>query len=361
MAYLAEEPQPRYSFTNTDLTELDVEYLLNMWEDPAPYVGFAVPPLSPCASSEARITPVDSPPPSFLSPASLHLPRSRSLRNLHKAGAVPLRSSFSSSSATDSSRSSSPSFPPTPTISPPPQPASTFPTRLSSKPLPPIRRSPSPVPTDDPVDSLLGLEDIFGPPRANPFPTFGSRGGASPGPFPGSRPPHSAPSSVRHSTASGLTSSSSTSTILSPLPYTYTPSLHSTPSTRSHNSARSNAAFAARKALFEAPLPPPRRPTFDPEAEGQAAFTAPRAAPAPVMVPPPLPEKVMDAEESGEEALEVLGAERMVAVYPRPRPEKKSSRKREQSAGSISSRGSGSGSSLAERTGSLSGKLGWRL
>ncbi|GAA5911609.1 hypothetical protein JCM6882_008052 [Rhodosporidiobolus microsporus] len=391
-----EEPTPRFSFTATPVTELDIEALLDMWDDPSPVVGFSLPPLKEAEEAYAPYPPYRneiplSPTESTLTPSSLspspsppRIPRSHSLLNLRSAarGSISSSSAASESAPTDSS-APSPPFPTTPTF-PSAHPTALFPTTASSskakadppshpqphphphphpyldlKPLPPVRPRPSSAlpPSPSATEDLLGLEDLFGPPRANPFPTVSRSGSACSGgsPFPSS-PSTSASPFPFPSTTPRRGSALSNSSTSSSSNYSATPTRPASSSTATATLQRA-ATFASRLERFEAPLPLPRAPAttaFDPSQGGKAAFTAPRAAPAPAgALPGALPP--LDAAEAMQQYPRVAGEvlrERQVAVYPRPRPEKekkadkkeRAKREREASAGSTASSASGSAS-----------------
>ncbi|GAA6018719.1 hypothetical protein JCM10207_005553 [Rhodosporidiobolus poonsookiae] len=352
MAYLSSHPysptvsvydeDPHFSFTATPVTELDIEALLDAWDDPFAYLD-AHCPAPPVSSPPSRASsPVEqrarSPLPALSAePTSPRLPRSHSLHNLRTF--APRESSSTSTStirapplpalSTSSSSSRSPS--PSPSPSPP---TPSFPVFAASgapalpplpfaaqvqrnKPLPPVRASTalsSNLDSLDGSDSLdgleegdddaaIGLEDLFGPRRANPFPTFSSSG-------------------ARASTPSA-------SAVFSASPFPFPPPRAGSPSKPSP----SPAAVAARTALFEAPHAPPPRAKFD----GSAAFTAPRCAPTPAgpspavtggLVPLPLLAPARELERGDEK-------ERVHESYPRAR----GVRERERSAGSWTARG----------------------
>ncbi|BGP00024.1 hypothetical protein NBRC10513v2_004246 [Rhodotorula toruloides] len=147
---------PRVSWTTTDLSELDIEDMLETWDETvtdyiASYAGEGVPsPVSPTFSSAA---------------SSPRLPRTSSLLHLQPTTLPPMQPAVSSYSslAFDAFR-----FPSSDSLSPPTpsSPAGLFPTDS-----PPLDRE---------TDDMLDLDEFFGTPRASPFPTFGPRTNARP-------------------------------------------------------------------------------------------------------------------------------------------------------------------------------------
>ncbi|GAA5841162.1 hypothetical protein JCM11251_003224 [Rhodosporidiobolus azoricus] len=359
MSYV-EEPAPHFSFTATPVTELDIEALLDMWDDPSPVVGFSLPPIDSHSTfpEKAPLSPIESVlSPTCLCPSPQRIPRSHSLLNLRSAARGSIASSAGSGS-TDSS-SPSPPFPTTPTF-PYTHPTTLFLTHASSavkashlysdlKPLPPIQLRPTSVlpPSPSAPEDLLGLEDLFGPPRANPFPSVSRTGSVSSGSATSpTSPPSSAavfPSSAtpRRGSAFSADSSSTSSTTSSSSASSATPTR--TPSLRFRAST-----FAARLERFEAPLPLPRGPAttaFDPSQGGTAAFTAPRAAPAPT--PGAVPAGV-ERQQYPRASGEVL-RERQVLSYPRMRPEKGEKKGKREREVSTASSGSGGGGGMLSR------------
>ncbi|GAA5857823.1 hypothetical protein JCM8547_005993 [Rhodosporidiobolus lusitaniae] len=324
MAFV-QEPEPRFSFTSTHVTDLDIEALLEMWDDPTSVLGFSLPP------STSKVAPPRPPLEAVntnLAPTFPRLPRSHSLLNL--------RSTASGSSSSSFSPTPSPPFPATPptsAFSPITPVSSRF-----SKPLPPIFPSPpsssslspsSPYPygineeEEETLTDIISLSDLFGPPRANPFPTHERSNSASPLPSSASSVADSRRgSAVSTSSSSSAFSSSGFSSFAFPTPFPH----------RRASSARDDLVFQSRVERFEAPLPAPQIPSFAPAAP--SAFTAPRTAPTPAF---PSAAAVAAAGAFSAPPTQLVQQERererVTAVYPRPRP----SRARKDSAGSTGS------------------------
>lgn len=220
-----ESLKSRLSFSQTPVTELDIEALLDSWDDDSSSGAsfFSLP----------KTQPLYPPSPS---------------RVLSSHSIVNLRVYTQS---------------PSPTPSPPLSPATPldnfpFPPSLSSSPLyssssssksftpsyPTYRDDPN----DDSTDTIMAFEDLFPAARANPFPTY-RQGSVSSG---------------RSSTSSSTPSFASRGT-----PFM--------PHQRQQSSSSSSVVLAERIAKFNAALPQPRKPSFAPSAP--SAFTAPRAAP----------------------------------------------------------------------------------
>ncbi|BGP32637.1 hypothetical protein JCM10296v2_004418 [Rhodotorula toruloides] len=166
---------PRVSWTTTDLSELDIEVMLETWDGTVTdYIALH--------AGEGVSTPVL---PTFSSAASSpRLPRTSSLLHLQPTTLPPMQPAVSSpcldidtarrpsdasllspsSLAFDAFRfpsSSDSLLPPTPS-----SPAGLFPSDV-----PPLNRE---------TDDMLDLDEFFGTPRASPFPTFGPRTTARP-------------------------------------------------------------------------------------------------------------------------------------------------------------------------------------
>ncbi|BGO91953.1 hypothetical protein NBRC10512_001094 [Rhodotorula toruloides] len=166
---------PRVSWTTTDLSELDIEDMLETWDETvtdyiASYAGEGVSsPVSPTFSSAT---------------SSPRLPRTSSLLQLQPTTLPPMQPAISSHClGIDTERRPSDAS----LLSPSSLAFDAFRFPSSSDSLsPPTPSSPAGLfPSDSPpldrkTEDMLDLDEFFGTPRASPFPTFGPRTNARP-------------------------------------------------------------------------------------------------------------------------------------------------------------------------------------